>query len=71
MSQFAFQLLQISFEKIGLNHKSEFVAGLGEVLTLVDAVKKMGDVGKRISYLKVGPLALFCNNNSKNIILSN
>ena len=46
-------LFQISFQKIGLKDKSGKVEGLGEALTLKDAIQKMGDHGKRISYLKV------------------
>ena len=45
--------LQISFRRIGISNSSEMLKGFGQVLTLDDAVKKMGDSGKIISYLKV------------------
>jgi hypothetical protein len=45
--------LQISFRKIGLKESSGNISGLGAVMTLEDAMKEMGDVGKKISYLKV------------------
>jgi hypothetical protein len=45
--------LQISFQRIGISNTSEMVEGFGQVLTLDDAVEKMGDLGKIISYLKV------------------
>jgi hypothetical protein len=45
--------LKISFRKIGLKESSGNISGLGTVMTLEDAIKEMGDVGKKISYLKV------------------
>ncbi len=36
-----------------MSAKSEQSSSLGQVLTLSDAVKSMGDTGKTISYLKV------------------
>ncbi len=45
--------MQISFRKIGLKESSGNISGLGAVMTLEDAIKEMGDVGKKISYLKV------------------
>ncbi len=44
---------QISFKKIGMKEYSGDAKGLGQVLTLKDAVQLMGDAGRKISYLKV------------------
>lgn len=49
----SFLNFQISFHRIGLKDKSGNFEGLGEALTLNDAIEKMGDHGRRISYLKV------------------
>ena len=48
-----FFFFKISFAKVGMSAKSGPSPRLGQVLTLGDAVKSMGDAGKTISYLKV------------------